>query len=181
MPLPHGKNGAHWNVVHTRSRHEKKLYDECEKFCQSAYLPLIKSISTHGNRVFEFEKPLFPGYLFCCCRREQRRELFRTKHVANIIEVFDQDGLLRELGEIRKAISCGAPLETFPYLKRGARVVIVKGPFSGIEGIVSHRRGRYRVVLNTSAIKMGAAIEVFADQIEPIKTKVTSLHHARRQ
>jgi transcription antitermination factor NusG len=159
-----------WHVIHTRSRHEKKFYGECEKMAILAYLPLVVSTSIHGGRIFEFTKPLFPGYLFCCFQKTQRKAILNTRHVANILEVVDQGRLLRELKEIEKAIKLKAELTPYAYLERGTRVIIVDGPFRGIEGIIAHRRGKFRLVLNVTFIEMAAAIDVYAHQVEPVDT-----------
>ncbi|NIT01073.1 MAG: hypothetical protein GTO09_02880 [Candidatus Latescibacteria bacterium] len=170
MNFTRGTGENSWHVIHTRSRHEKKFRDECEKMSIPAYLPLVASTSIHGGRIFEFTKPLFPGYLFCCFHREQRKAILKTRHVANILAVVDQDGLLRELTEIEKAIKLKAELTPYAYLKRGTRVIIVDGPFRGIEGIISRRNGKYRLVLNVTFIEMAAAVEVYAHQVEPVET-----------
>jgi transcription antitermination factor NusG len=169
MNFTRGTGENSWHVIHTRSRHEKKFYGECEKMAITAYLPLVVSTSIHKGRIFEFTKPLFPGYLFCCFHKEQRKAILKTRHVANILEVVDQDGLLRELTEIEKAIKLKAELTPYAYLDRGTRVIIVDGPFRGVEGIIARRNGKFRLVLNVTFIEMAAAVEVYAHQVEPVE------------
>jgi transcription antitermination factor NusG len=173
MASPLSANGNAWHVIHTKSRREKKLHDECLRIGLLAYLPLIKNISVYRRKIFESTKPLFPGYVFCCFDRAQRKDLYQTGHVAKLISVVDQEGLMRDLIEIEKAISIEASLEPYTYLKRGTRARIVDGPFQGIEGIISHRRGKYRLVMNVNLIEMAAAIEVNACQIEPLNIRTT--------
>ncbi len=175
MAFPCSNNGNRWHVIHTKAQREKKLYDDCVRIGLITYLPLIKKISRMRRRTIETTVPLFPGYIFCCFDWVQRRELYTTGHVSKFIDVVDQKGLVKDLIEIDKAISCEASLEPYSYLKRGKRVRIVDGPFQGIEGIISHRRGKYRIVLNVALIEMAAAIEVYASQIEPIDIRTTSV------
>lgn len=65
-------------------------------------------------------------------------------------------------------MSLKASLEPAYFMRRGMRVRIVDGPFAGIEGVISHRRGKYRIILNVDEIEMAAAVEVNAYQVEPI-------------
>lgn len=145
-----------------------KLYDACVRIGLITYLPLVKKILRNGRKRCESTIPLFPGYLFCCFERAQRRDLYETGYISKLIDVVDQESLIKDLIEIDKAIACEARLEPYTYLRRGSRVRITDGPFRGIEGIISHRRGKYRLVLNVSLIEMAAAVEVDSSQIEPL-------------
>jgi len=99
-----------------------------------------------------------------------RSNIFKTRHVAKIISVPDQDSLFTELVQIEKALLVNAPIEPFPFLKKGNRVRILSGPFKDIEGIVSRRRNKYRVVLNVTFIGRAVSLEIDVDMVEPIES-----------
>lgn len=81
------KNGNNLHVIHTRPRHEKKLFDKCVRIGLTTYLPLMRKKITNRGRLCKIIQPLFPGYLFSCFSRYDRKELYRTRIVANIIDV----------------------------------------------------------------------------------------------
>lgn len=166
MPPP--GSDLSWYCLHARPRREKKAACACQDGGIRHYLPLCESTKHYGNRRREHTVPYFPGYLFCCATSEQRYELMCTGHLANVIRVYDQQGLLQDLRQIRKALEVCTELETFPYLKRGERVMIRRGPFRGIQGLVCERRRRFRVVLNVQFIRRALAIEVDAGDVEPV-------------
>ena len=165
-----GSGDERWHVLHTKARHEKKVAEESGRMGLRAYLPLRKSVTRTRGRVHEFDVPLFAGYVFVCFAPEQRLELLRTNRIVNILEVADQQQLLNELSQIRNALAVEAPVEPFPFLKRGARVRVVSGPFQGLEGLVSRRQGKFRLVLNASFIHQSIALEIDAELVEPVES-----------
>lgn len=157
-----------WICLHTRSRCEKKVSEVCRSGEVTHFLPMRLSVKRYGNRRREHTIPYFPGYLFCCATPEQRFAMLRTSLLVNAITVYDTEGLLSDLQQIDRALRAPARLDPFPYVRRGLRVRIMAGPMRGIEGVVSCRRGRFRVVLNVELIHRALALEVNADCVEPV-------------
>ena len=168
MTLGPAPEGSEWYCLRTRSRHEKRVARDCSLRRIPFFLPLKQSVRRYKGRAYVFDVPLFSGYLFCAATPEQRYALLNTGHLAQVIEVPDQDGLLRDLNQISLALKRNAPLEPFPYLKRGARVRITEGPMRDIEGIVSERRRKFRVILNVDLLHQAVALEIDAGAVTPI-------------
>lgn len=166
--LAPGTENCPWYVLHTRSRHEKRLAEKCGAMGVPFYLPLGIRSRRYRGKVHEHEAPLFPGYLFCRFPFEKRSDILSTRHVARIIKVPDQEKLLDDLIQINKAQISNAFLEPYDYIKRGVRVRIVSGPFKDIEGIVSNRRNKCRVILGIKFIGRATSLEVGIEMIEPV-------------
>jgi len=168
LVLPEPETDLSWYCLHTRSRREKKVARACELHALRHYLPLRKSVRQYGRIRRVSLVPYFPGYLFCCASPDDRHDLIAAGDLANAIQVNDQESLLCDLQQVRKALRASDEVRLFPYLKRGQRVRIVRGPFRDVEGIVSRRRGAFRVVLNVNFIRSALAVEVDADAVEPV-------------
>ncbi|RJP72348.1 MAG: hypothetical protein C4532_06240 [Candidatus Abyssobacteria bacterium SURF_17] len=149
-----------WFVLHTKSRREKRLAQRCREFTIRHYLPLRKSITGRRGRRHIADVPLFPGYLFCCMDRVERLRLFQTGHIAKVLDVVDQEGLLHDLQNIKNACEQGAFLKPCALVTKGQRVRIVDGPFAGLEGVVRKHLGGYRLVLAMECIRQAVACEV---------------------
>lgn len=149
-----------WCVLHTKSRREKKLVKMCANTGIDTYLPLRKSVTMCKGRRHTADIPLFPGYAFAYMRREDRTEIYRTGHTANVIDVFDQAGLLADLRRIMKAQEQGACLIPEKMVVRGTRVCIIDGPLMGLEGVVRTLKGRTRLVLSVDCIQQAVSCEV---------------------
>ena len=149
-----------WCVLHTKSRREKKLVHRCSLLGIRNYLPLRKSVTVCRGRKHVADVPLFPGYAFAYLHRDDRTEVYRTGHVANIIDAFDQEGLITDLQHIKSAAERGAFLMPEPAFKKGTRVRIIDGPLVGLEGTVRTRKGKSRLVLSVDCIQQAVACEV---------------------
>ena len=59
-------------------------------------------------------------------------------------------------------------IEPHPYLVIGERVRIKAGPMTGMEGVLVRKKNNFRVVLALDAIMQSVAVEVDADDLEPV-------------
>jgi len=166
--LVSGNTDRRWYVLHTKSRREKKLAQRCSQLGIRHYLPLRKSITGRRGRRHIAEVPLFPGYMFSYLDRVDYGHLLRTGHMANALNVVDQEGLLNDLRNIKDASERHALLEPASIVKRGQRVRIVDGPLFGLEGIVRSHKGRYRLILAVNCIQQAVACEIDIRMVAPM-------------
>lgn len=156
-----------WVVLHTRPRCEKKIADFCERNTIPVYLPLRAKAHRYGSRERVFLSPLFPGYAFCITTQPQRMLVRQNRHVANVLDVLDQETLVSQLRQIQQALAVGDVAEVMPYLETGRPVRVTGGPFKGLEGIVARVKGRTRVVINVDMIRQSVAVEVDSTYLAP--------------
>ena len=166
-PLPLDQ-GRPWWVVHTRPRCEKKLQEAADRQGFVAYLPLQSRPHRYGNRRRAYEVPLFPGYVFCMADGAGRQWLLQNRYTANLLEVFDQGLLVRQLDQLRIALTSGQILEVMPYLEQGRRVRVLAGPLRGLEGIVLRVKGKTRIVLNVDMIRESVVMEMDSSLLAPV-------------
>jgi len=157
-----------WYVLHAKPRREKKVAGCCAELGIRHYLPLRRSITRSGGRVFRFDVPLFPGYVFCCCDWGGRHQILRTNHVANLLEVGDEPQLLHELQNIYLALAANAGLVPCAHLERGARVRVVRGPLTGAEGTIVRRRSEFSLVMSVSMLGSSVAVEIDEGDVEAL-------------
>ena len=149
-----------WYVLHTKSRQEKALADELDRLRIPFYLPIIEHVRYHGKRKAMVAEPLFAGYVFLRGTLDEAYLADRTKRVANILPVHDQETLDLELRNLALALHQQAPLDPYPYLKKGRRVQVRAGPFQGLQGLVEERLGWTRLVLGVSMLGQAVSLEI---------------------
>jgi transcription antitermination factor NusG len=155
-----------WFVAHTRPRCEKKLAEYCEREGLSATLPCYHAAHKYRGKTVVFRKPLFPGYVFLRIENGDRQKVWSSDFVANLLEVFDQATLARQLEEILLALETNLEIRLAPTIGDGMRVKIVHGPLRGIEGWVEARHGTSVVLLRLDFIGQAAAVKMEATDLE---------------
>lgn len=156
-----------WFVAHTKPRREKKLEAYCRRQGIAVTLPCYDSAHKYRGKTVVFQKPLFPGYVFLQLELPQKDALRQNDHVANLLEVFDQETFQRQLSDILLALEAKMEVRLAPAIGEGARVRIKAGPLQGLEGWVERRSGMSAVLLRLDFINRAAAVTIDADQLTP--------------
>jgi len=157
-----------WFVAHTKPRREKRLVGYCERQGIAATLPCYDSAHKYHGKTVVFQKPLFPGYVFLQLESRQKDAVRQSDHVANLLEVFDQETFHRQLEDILLALQAKLQVWLAPSIGEGMRVRIKAGPLRGTEGWVERRYGMTTVLLRLDFISQAAAVKLDANLLEPI-------------
>lgn len=157
-----------WVVLQTRARQEKALASTLAAMDVPYFLPLVKKARYYGRRKSSAITPLFPNYIFMRGAKDIVYRADRTKRVAQIISVPDQDRLHRELNSINLAVEQEAPLDPFPYLKKGIRVEVRSGPFQGMEGLIEDKTKDDRLIVQIDVLGQATSLEIDGALLEAI-------------
>jgi transcription antitermination factor NusG len=159
-----------WFAAYTTTRHEKAVAEHCAMREIEAFLPLYRTqrLWKNGCRM-NLELPLFPSYIFV---RIGPRERVRVLELPGVLSLVSTAGKPVPLPESDiEALRSSLPFikcEPHPYLVIGERVRIRAGSLEGMEGILLRKKGLLRVVLSLDLIMQSVAVEVDADNVEPI-------------
>jgi transcription antitermination factor NusG len=157
-----------WHLLHTRSRQEKILAESMAGRGIGVFLPLVDVCRTYGRRKASVELPLFPGYVFLKGPLDDAYEADRTKRVAGIIPVVNQEQLTWELRNLALALSARVSLDPYPFLRAGVRVEVRSGPLAGLQGVVESRVKRDRLLLQVNVLGQATSLEIDGAILEPI-------------
>jgi transcription antitermination factor NusG len=157
-----------WFVAHTRPRREKRVVEHCRRQQIAATLPCYDSAHKYRGKTVVFQKPLFPGYVFLQLEPGRKDAVRQSDHVANLLEVFDQQTFQRQLQDILLALEAKVGVRLAPAIGEGMRVRIKTGPLQGLEGWVEQRYGMTTVLLRLDFINQAAAVKIDADALDPI-------------
>lgn len=158
-----------WYVAHTRPRCEKKLAEYCEREGMQVTLPLFKSVKKYPGKTVTFEKPLFANYVFLKLQNFERKKVYHSDYVANLLDVPDQKTFEEQLEAILAALETDYEIMALPHISVGKRVKIKAGALRGMEGNVEERMGKLLVLLRLDFIGQAAAVRVDASDVEVIE------------
>ncbi len=161
-----------WYVLHTRSRFENKVHEGLERKSKEVFLPKVSVPSKRRDRKVMLRVPLFPGYIFVKTDLDPADQLDILKTIGIVRFIGNRSGPLpvpdEAIESLQVMISTDLDIITGTRLKKGDRVIVVRGPFTGIAGTFSRYRGQNRVVVNIDALGQFAAVEVDEEDIELI-------------
>ncbi len=163
-----------WYACRTRARAEKQVDRLLARAGVEAYLPTVELERAWADRTRRVAFPLFPGYTFARFALERFTDVARTPGLVEVIGGGEGPVPVRddELEAVRR-LTCGvrdggeAP-EPVDWLDLGMEVEVTDGPFQGMRGFLTEVRGRTRVVVRLSAIRMAAGVTVGAEMVRQV-------------
>ena len=161
--------GAWW-CVHSKPRQEKATARDLRQHGVVYYLPqVLRENQTPQGRRTRSVVPLFAGYLFFHGDAHDRLVALRGHRLVRVLEVSDQDRLVRDLRQVHRMLSSGLPVCPEPMMPVGARVRIATGPLTGIIGTVIRRGNRDQFVAVVQFLGRGATVDLQDWQVEQVR------------
>jgi len=172
-----GSSLAQWYALHTYPRHEKRVYERLGLQAIECFLPLYETVHRWKNGCkVRVELPLFPGYIFLKIEPGHRYKALSLPGAVSIVGSVSGPWPLpdAEIVGLRARLQ-SRNFEPHPYLAIGQKVRIKSGPLADLTGFLVRQSGGFRVVLSLALIQQSAAVEVDADDVEPIGPAPTGM------
>lgn len=161
-----------WYVLHTKSRFESVVHEGLAKKTIEVFLPRITVQSKRKDRKKMIRVPLFPGYIFVRSDLHPNHHLDIVKTVGAVKLIGDKIAPIsvpdETIESLRIMVASDQPITTGSIFTKGERVLVIKGPFSGVVGIFDRYRGADRIVVYIEALGQFAAVEVDVDDVERV-------------
>jgi transcription antitermination factor NusG len=159
-----------WYCLHVKPRQEKATARDLRAARVRFYLPqIVQENRTPAGRKIRSVLPLFGGYLFLLGDDRERVLALKTNRLVNILEVIDQEGLVRDLRQVHRMLSSGLEIEPEATAPIGGRVRIASGPLTGLVGTVVRRGKRDHFVAVVQILGLGATVALEDWQVEILR------------
>ncbi len=159
-----------WYVLHTKSRFENVVHKGLISKSLEVFLPKIQVKSKRRDRKVMIRVPLFPGYIFVKTDLNPYEHIEIVKTTGAVRLVGSREGPVpvpMEAVESLKIMVAGDNLiSTGKRFKKGDKVIVVAGPFTGVSGTFVRYRGKERVVVHIDALGQFAAVDVNEEDVE---------------
>ena len=178
MDVRKSPGGPNWYALFTRHQHEKSVAFALSSKNHEVYLPLYRSVRRWQDRAKQLLFPLFPCYVFVREGMDRQLQILTTPGVLHIVgsggrpEIVPQS----QLEAVRRIVESSFPVESHPLLQSGDRVRIKSGPLTGLEGILTRKKGLARLVVSMDLLGRSAAVEIDDLNVE----RIGALPAARR-
>jgi transcription antitermination factor NusG len=123
-----------------------------------------------SDRMKMVEMPLFPGYVFCRFDPKVRLPILKIPTVMSVAGMGRTPEPIpaEEISALQVVCKSGVNAIPCPYLTAGAKVRILEGPLTGLEGILMQDK-ETRLVLSVTLLQRSVSVEVDRDWIAPIR------------
>jgi transcription antitermination factor NusG len=157
-----------WYAVYTRSRFEKKLFQNLQKSKKQAFLPLIKEKRAWSDRMKMIMVPLLPSYVFVKLPKQDLYQIYSYPGVVRLVSFEGKPCEIREeeIGLLETIVLHGTNVKCASSCMVGDSVKIIQGPLTGWEGKVERLCGQSRVVFQFDSIQQAISVEVNLEDIE---------------
>ncbi len=153
-----------WYAIYTRSRSEKKVYNELVKRNINAFLPMRTTIRQWSDRKKKVEVPLFNSYVFVNILGSQRLPVLQVDNVVKFV-TFEGKAVPippQQIEAIKAFLGEGAPEydDSGTDLETGVNIEITRGPMMGLTGILINLHGKHRVKVEIECVGQSLLIDV---------------------
>lgn len=165
------RQALRWFALYTMPQSEQSVRRILDIRQIESFVPTYEVQKVWKNRQrVKTQRPLFPSYVFVRIGDGQRSTVLNAPGALRIVgnsrtplPVPD-----REI-EFLRSESVHGKLEPYLDLVIGKRVRIRSGPMEGLEGTLVEKRNSLRFVLTVAMINQHAAVEMQADELEPVR------------
>jgi transcriptional antiterminator NusG len=159
-----------WYVLHTKSRFESVVNEGLIKKSMEVFLPKVQVRSRRRDRKVMIRVPLFPGYLFVKTNLEPVEHLEIVKTAGVVRFVGNKEGPISvpsdTIDSLKIMVKGDNTITTGTRFRKGDRVIVVYGPFTGVIGTFARYGGKGRVIVNIEALGQYAGVDVGEEDIE---------------
>jgi transcriptional antiterminator NusG len=165
---------AQWFVLWTRSHCEQLVHDQLLTKGFQPFLPTVEIWSRRAGARRRVRVPMFSGYLFLHDVLDKYRdvEVRKARGLVSILgEGWDRRAVVpsRDVEAIRRVVNAKVRVRPHPYLKKGQRVRITRGPMADVEGVllrINDHKGV--VVLSVDLLQRSVAVEIDCTATVPV-------------
>ncbi len=159
-----------WYAVYTLPQNERSVVKHLDVRQIESFLPTCESDRVWKNRQrVKIIQALFPTYLFVKIHTTERSAVLQSPGVLRIVG--NHQGPLPlpdpEI-EFLRSDFCRQRVEPYRELVVGQKVRIKRGSMQGVQGVLVRKKSSLRFVLTLELINQHAAVEVAAEELEPV-------------
>ena len=75
---------------------------------------------------------------------------------------------LSEIRSIQTVAESGQPVQPWPFLQQGQKILIEAGPLSGTEGTLLRVKNQLRLIVSVTLLQRSMAVEIDQELVRPL-------------
>jgi transcription termination/antitermination protein NusG len=159
-----------WYALFVRSRHEFVASDQLQKRGVEVLLPSLTKMRRWSDRGKAVRFPLFPGYIFVYIQPNAETMLNVVRTSGTVSFVCHEPGHPvpvdpQEIQTLKRMLDAGDHLDTYPHLCVGERVTVMRGPLTGVEGLLMKKDDQHLFLVNINILGRSVGMRINPDDL----------------
>ena len=166
---------SNWLLVQVKPRQEMRALENLERQQGECYCPLIQVEKLSRGKRIHVKEALFPGYFFINFDLEKSNLTYTairsSRGVSKIVRFGEEPVRVPEslILQIKDCEKVSLPSLSVPNLpQKGDQVIIVEGPFKGLQAVYSQTDGQQRSIVLIGLLHQKTPTSLANTQIEKI-------------
>lgn len=152
-----------WHVVVTRKANYKNAGALLEKLGYSFYIPIQKQLRYWSDRKRWIDVPVLIPYIFILTNPSGRKLLFESSNIFRFITMNGKLAIAKEQEIENLKLICsysqGVTIRN-SSIKKGDKITITHGPFTGMTGYVVKESGKQRFHIMINSLGKFASVDI---------------------
>ncbi len=149
------KQETTWYALYTKSRAEKKVYEQLTAMGIETYLPLKKTLRQWSDRKKWVETPVISSYIFIRIPKDDYKKVFEVTGVVAYVSYKGQACVIpdADMAAMKRTVEnqLDFSVET-GQIEKGQQITVTSGPLEGIQGEVLDVQGSKKIILRIHQI-----------------------------
>ena len=164
-----------WLLLQVKPRQEMRALENLERQQGECYCPLIQFEKLSRGKRIHVEEALFPGYIFINFDPQKSNLTYTairsSRGVSKIVRFGEEpakvpESLILQIKDCEKVSLPPSNASNLP--QQGDRVIIVEGPFKGLQAVYSQTDGQQRSIVLISLLHQQAPTSLANIQIKKL-------------
>jgi transcription antitermination factor NusG len=157
-----------WYALRVRSRFEFSVREQLRAASIEEFLPTWEELTAWSDRTNLTTRPIFPGYIFSRFSPAHRGEVLSTRGVVGILGTNGPEPIPDEqIANLRTFVESRAAVAPCAYVV-GVAVRVERGPFAGVEGIVTRAKGVATLTISVEILGRSVSVALDPADVEEI-------------
>jgi transcriptional antiterminator RfaH len=157
------KSENNWYALYTRSRAEKKAFEQLKSVDIESYLPLNKVLRQWSDRKKWVEVPLINSYIFVNLHPDHMRKVYQFPSIVAFVNDHGKPAIIpsHQIDAMRRTIESKLSFSIDQnVLQKGKLIKITSGPLLGVEGEIIEVKGQKKLIIEISHIGFKLTINI---------------------
>ena len=167
-----------WFALRVRSNYERVAAVHLRDRGFEEFSPTFKAERQWSDRKKQMDQFLFPGYVFCRINPEDRLPVLSIPGAVGLVGFGKGPSAIpeNEIDSVRRMVGSGLLVGPWPFLAAGQKVLIERGPLTGLEGLLQEVKKAFRLVVSVQLLQRSVSVEIDRNWVRPLPSAPKAEH-----